>query len=83
MEFQPKRRKTRMISLRGVPIGSEAPIVVQSMTNTDTRDIDATCAQIQALVDGGCEIVRVAVIDAECVDALKTIRKKIDRKSVV
>ncbi len=77
MESHSKRRKTKAIRLGNVTIGSQAPIVVQSMTNTDTRDVNATCDQIQALVDAGCEIVRVAVIDSDCVEALGDIRKRI------
>ena len=72
-----KRRKTRMLNLGGVPIGGDAPIAVQSMTNTDTRDIKATVAQIKSLTKAGCEIVRIAVPDQEAVDAIPEIKKKI------
>jgi (E)-4-hydroxy-3-methylbut-2-enyl-diphosphate synthase len=73
-----KRRKTRMLNLGGVPIGGDAPIAVQSMTNTDTRDIKATVAQIISLINAGCEIVRIAVPDQEALDAIPEIRKKIN-----
>lgn len=72
-----KRRKTKKIYLGDVPIGGDAPIAVQSMTNTDTRDVAATVAQIEALTEAGCEIVRVAVPDNEAVEAITRIKKKI------
>lgn len=58
-----------------VPIGGGAPIVVQSMTNTDTRDVSSTLGQIQQLYEAGCEIVRLAVPDLEAVEALKDIKR--------
>lgn len=71
------RRKTKEIHVGSVKIGGDAPIVVQSMTNTDTRDIEATVQQILALHEAGCEIARVAVPDEEAVRALPVIKKKI------
>ena len=56
-----QRRETRPVSVGGVVVGGGAPISVQSMTCTDTRDVGATLAQIQRLADAGCEIVRVAI----------------------
>ena len=56
---------TRQVSVRGVLIGGGASVTVQSMTNTDTRDINATVAQIRALEDAGCDIVRMSVYDNE------------------
>ncbi len=72
-----KRRKTKQINLGGILIGGDAPIVVQSMTNTDTRDAKATIAQIKALEKAGCEVVRVAVLDQEAAKTLASIKKKI------
>ncbi|MEI6609615.1 MAG: flavodoxin-dependent (E)-4-hydroxy-3-methylbut-2-enyl-diphosphate synthase [Deltaproteobacteria bacterium] len=72
-----KRRKTREISLGNVQIGGGAPVVVQSMTNTDTRDVEATVAQIHALEELGCEIIRIAVPDNEAVEAIPLIKKRI------
>lgn len=72
-----RRRRTRRIEIGSVPIGDGAPIAVQSMTNTDTRRVDATVGQIQALAQAGCEIVRVAVPDAEAAAALREIRSQI------
>ena len=68
-------RTTRQIHVGAVPVGGGAPISVQSMTNTDTRDVAATLAQIRALADAGCEIVRCAVPDREAADALAAIRR--------
>lgn len=67
----------RQILVGAVPIGGGAPIVVQSMTNTDTTDVDATVAQIHRLEEAGCEIIRVAVPDAEAAAALRRIKDQI------
>ncbi len=67
------RRKTRTVSVGDLRIGSGYPVVVQSMTNTDTRDVAATLAQIKALAKAGCELVRVAVPNKAAVPALKEI----------
>jgi (E)-4-hydroxy-3-methylbut-2-enyl-diphosphate synthase len=72
------RRKTRAVHVGAVKIGGEAPIVVQSMTNTDTRNIEATAGQINVLQEAGCEIVRVAVPDEEAAAAISGIKKKIN-----
>jgi (E)-4-hydroxy-3-methylbut-2-enyl-diphosphate synthase len=71
------RRKTRQISIGSVKIGGDAPISVQSMTKTDTRDIRRTVHQIRRLEAAGCEIVRVAVVDEEAARAIAEIKKKI------
>jgi (E)-4-hydroxy-3-methylbut-2-enyl-diphosphate synthase len=71
------RRKTREILVGSVKIGGGAPVSVQSMTKTDTRDIRATVAQIRRLEKAGCEIVRVAVVDEEAARAISEIKKKI------
>ncbi|MGB2906582.1 MAG: flavodoxin-dependent (E)-4-hydroxy-3-methylbut-2-enyl-diphosphate synthase [Candidatus Aminicenantaceae bacterium] len=70
------RRETRQVVVGGVRIGGGAPIIVQSMTDTDTRDIDATAAQIRKLEGHGCEIVRVAVPDREAAAALSAIKQQ-------
>ena len=69
-------RITRQIQLGSVAIGGGAPISVQSMTNSDTRDVAATLAQIQRLADAGCEIVRCAVPDQQAALALAAIRRE-------
>ncbi|HEY5489183.1 MAG TPA: flavodoxin-dependent (E)-4-hydroxy-3-methylbut-2-enyl-diphosphate synthase, partial [Candidatus Limnocylindrales bacterium] len=56
-----------------VPIGGRAPIAVQSMTNTDTRDVAATTAQIARLAEAGCEIVRVAIPRRDALDAFAAV----------
>lgn len=68
-----ERKKTKQIQVGSVMIGGGSPVVVQSMTNTDTRDVVKTLTQIRALAAGGCEIVRVAVLDQEAAEALKVI----------
>lgn len=69
------RRKTRELNVGGVKVGGDAPVTVQSMTNTDTRDVASTVAQIKALVEAGCEIVRVAVPDMEAAEAVREIKR--------
>lgn len=71
------RKKTRQIRVGNVVIGGNAPVVVQSMTNTDTRNVAATVAQIKRLEDAGCEIVRVAVPDRDAAEALGSIKTSI------
>lgn len=72
------RRKTRVIKIGDVSIGGEHPIVVQSMTNTDTRNVEATVRQIQQLETAGCEIIRVAVPDKEAAEAIAKIVPQIN-----
>lgn len=72
-----KRRKTRQIQLGKVKIGGDAPITVQSMTKTDTRDVRATVQQIWDLEAAGCDIVRVAVPVREAAEQLSEIKRKI------
>ena len=60
-----------------MPIGGDAPITVQSMTNTDTRLVDETVAQIKRLEAAGCELIRVAVVDMEAAAAIRSIRDRI------
>ncbi|HEY7903504.1 MAG TPA: flavodoxin-dependent (E)-4-hydroxy-3-methylbut-2-enyl-diphosphate synthase [Casimicrobiaceae bacterium] len=72
------RNRTRATLVGGVQIGGGAPIVVQSMTNTDTANVAATVAQVKALADAGSELVRIAVNTAEAAAAVPTIRSKLD-----
>ncbi len=72
-----KRRVSRQIRIGNVPIGGGAPVCVQSMTNTDTRDWRSTVAQIERLQDAGCEIIRVAVPDEQAVEAVPMIKKSV------
>lgn len=71
------RRATKEISVGPVKIGGNNLISVQSMTNTDTRDVDATVAQIKRLEAAGCDIIRVAVLDEEAAAAIRAIRDAI------
>ncbi len=73
-----KRKRTRQIRLGHLKIGGGAPIVVQSMTKTDTRDVDATVSQIMALERAGCEAVRVAVLDMDAASAIREIKRRIN-----
>jgi len=70
-----KRRASKAIQIGNVTIGGGAPIVVQSMTNTDTRDVMSTIHQIKELEDCDCELVRVAVPDAEAAQAIRAIKR--------
>ena len=74
--MQITRRKTRQIKVGNVAIGGDAPVSVQSMTTTETWRIDETVAQIAALEQAGCEIVRVAVPDTPSAEALPEIRRQ-------
>ena len=71
-----KRRKSREIMVGTVPVGGDAPISVQSMTNTETRDVDATLAQINAIAEAGADIVRVSVPSMDAAEAFKLIRQQ-------
>src|SRR5512136_381944 len=72
-----ERRRTRQISIGPVKVGGNAPISVQSMTKTDTRDVRKTVHQIRRLEAAGCEIVRVAVVDEEAARAIAGIKQRI------
>ena len=73
-----KRKTTRKVKVGDINIGGDSSIKVQSMTNTDTRDIGATVAQILRLQEAGCDIVRCAVPDQKASDAIGQIVKEID-----
>lgn len=73
----------REVSIGGVKIGANHPVAVQSMCNTDTRDINSTANQIKRLEDAGCEIVRVAIPDMEAAEAVSGIKKLIKIPLVV
>lgn len=72
-----KREKTRQIDVGGVKIGGQNKVVIQSMCNTKTKDVEATVKQILELEKVGCEIVRVACLDIEDAKAIKQIKEKI------
>src|SRR6476660_9756651 len=72
------RHRTRKALVGGVAIGGGSPIVVQSMTNTDTADVSATVLQVKALADAGSELVRIAVNTVEAAAAVPEIRQRLD-----
>lgn len=72
-----KRRLSKKIKLGNIEIGGESPISVQSMTNTDTRNVRATVKQINELEKAGCEIIRVAVLNEEAAQSISLIKKQI------
>ncbi|MCP8898724.1 flavodoxin-dependent (E)-4-hydroxy-3-methylbut-2-enyl-diphosphate synthase [Gilvimarinus xylanilyticus] len=72
-----KRRQSRQIMVGNVPVGGDAPIAVQSMTNTETCDVAATVGQIQRLENAGADIVRVSVPTMEAAEAFGEIRKQV------
>ena len=72
-----KRRKSRQIMVGNVAVGGDAPISVQSMTNTETCDVAATVAQVQAIADAGADIVRISVPSMEAADAFRDIRTQV------
>lgn len=73
-----RRRQSRQIMVGNVPVGGDAPISVQSMTNTETTDVAATVQQIKAIQDAGADIVRVSVPSLEAADAFGMIRQQVD-----
>ena len=64
---------TKTVTVGTLPLGGGHPVLVQSMTNTDTRDVPATLAQIRALAEAGCDLVRVSVYDEACADAVRAL----------
>lgn len=72
-----KRKRTRVVNVGGIKIGGGNPVVIQSMTKTDTRDVNGTVKQIMALKASGCEIVRIAVPDMEAAMAIGEIKSRI------
>ncbi len=73
-----KRRQSRQIMVGNVPVGGDAPIAVQSMTNTDTCDVAATVAQIRALEEAGADLVRVSVPTMDAAEAFGAIRQQVN-----
>ena len=76
------RRHSSTVKVGSVSIGGKSPIVVQSMTNTDTADIDGTVAQVKALARAGSELVRVTVNNDESAAAVPHIREKLDAAGI-
>jgi len=76
--YQIKRRKSRQIMVGNVPVGGDAPVAVQSMTNTETTDVDSTVKQIKALEAVGADIVRVSVPTMDAAEAFGKIKKQVN-----
>ena len=77
MNYNLIRRKTRTVKVGNLNIGGIFPIAIQSMTNTDTHDVEATISQIKALQNAKCDIVRITVPDLEAADIITEIKKQI------
>ena len=77
MNINDLRKETRIVKVGDLLIGGKNPVVIQSMCNTDTRDINATVSQILDLEKAGCQMVRVAIVDMEAAEAIKKIKEKI------
>ena len=76
------RRATRQVRIGSVRIGSDAPIVVQAMTNTDTADAGATARQIEDLAHAGAELVRITVNNEEAAAQVAPIRDRLGRRNI-
>src|SRR5438046_9333475 len=76
-------RKSKAVQVKHVQIGGGAPVVIQSMTKTDTSDVGATVAQSEEMVTAGCEIVRLAARDNEAASALKETRQRVPEVPIV
>ena len=74
MKYNEIRRKTKKIKIGNTYIGGDAPIAIQSMTNTDTHNAEATLRQIIALENAGCDIVRISVPDIEAAETVKILK---------
>ena len=77
------RRISKQIKIGDVKIGGDAPISVQSMCNTDTRDVKATINQIKELQNVGCELIRLAVLNKDAANAIKEIKKHVQNNSEI
>jgi len=73
INFPIQRRKSRTVKIGDLIIGGGFPVAIQSMTNTDTRDIKATVRQTNELFEAGCEIVRLSVLNDDAANCLKDI----------
>ena len=78
MENIIKRRESKQIQIGNVKIGGNAPISVQSMCNTDTRDVEKTVSQIKTLEEAGCELIRLAVLNKDAAASIKEIKKRVN-----
>lgn len=81
-DFLSKRHKTVGVNVRNVMVGGDAPVVVQSMTNTDTADVETTFAQVKDLFMAGSEIVRVTVNNDEAAKGVIELRERLDKEGM-
>ena len=77
------RRRSQLVRVAGVEVGGGAPVVVQSMTNTDTADVEGTVAQVAALARAGSELVRITVDRDEAAKAVPHIRDRLAQRGIV
>ena len=76
MDYNSYRRKTTPIRVGNITVGGDSPVSVQSMTNTDTHDLEATYRQVSALADAGCDIVRITAPDLKSVDTFRALKAR-------
>ena len=76
MDYNSYRRKTTPIRVGNITVGGDSPVSVQSMTNTDTHDLEATYRQVSALANAGCDIVRITAPDLESVDTFRALKAR-------
>ncbi len=79
LDYPVTRRKSKVVKIQEVLIGGGFPIAVQSMTTADTRDVETSVKQINALYDSGCDLVRISVLNHDAGDHLKEIRKRVSK----
>ena len=79
MNYNEIRRKTRKIKVGSLTLGGDSPILIQSMTNTDTHDVEATYRQTAALEAAGCDIVRITAPDLESIDTFTELRRRMQK----
>ncbi|MFZ1299748.1 MAG: flavodoxin-dependent (E)-4-hydroxy-3-methylbut-2-enyl-diphosphate synthase, partial [Leptotrichiaceae bacterium] len=77
------KRVSRVVKIGNISIGGNNPVAIQSMTNTDTKDVEATTTQIEELVSAGCQIVRVTVKDKFDAEAIKEIKRELPNVPLV
>ena len=80
--IQPQRHKTHTVKIRNVTLGGDAPVVVQSMTNTDTADVEKTLEQVKQLYYAGSEIVRVTVNNDDAAKGAIAVREALDKQNI-
>ena len=83
MNYNEKRRKTRALRVGRLTMGGTAPILIQSMTNTDTHDREATLAQVRALAAAGCDVVRLTVPDAAAAETIRYLKGELPEVPLV